>query len=38
MSHPLQWKKKEMGILNYQKYYPQELELGNVYALEMRTW
>lgn len=32
------WKQRKQGILNYQKYYPQELELGNIYALEMRIW
>lgn len=31
-------KPKEKGILNYQKYHPQELELGNIYAFEMRIW
>lgn len=30
-------KTKEKGILNYQKYYPHELELDNIYALQMRT-
>lgn len=29
-------KTKEKGILNYQEYYPQGLELGDIYAFEMR--